>query len=94
VTSIQPRLVIWYHQDLFRVNPGQSGRDAEVRARYAELTGLPLLRITGGTYTGVAATWARNALPDGVSFIVELGPRLSREAARIHAAAVLEVATL
>jgi protein MpaA len=94
VSSIQPDLVIWYHQDLFRIAPGQSGRDAEIRARYAELTGLPLLRITGGTYTGVAATWARNTLPDGVAFIVELGPRLGRAGAARHAAAVLEVATL
>ena len=94
ITAIQPDIGIWYHQDLFRIAPGQSGRDAEVRARYAELTGLPLLSITGGTYTGVAATWQRNTIPDGVAFIVELGPRLSAAAAAVHAAAVLEVATL
>jgi protein MpaA len=94
VTAIQPDIGIWYHQDLFRIAPGQSGRDAEVRARYAELTGLPLLSITGGTYTGVAATWQRTTIPDGVAFIVELGPRLSATAAGVHAAAVLEVATL
>ena len=35
VSSIEPDLVIWYHQDLFRIAPGQSGRDAEIRARYA-----------------------------------------------------------
>jgi protein MpaA len=93
VTTIQPDIGIWYHQDLFRIAPGQSGRDAEVRARYAELTGLPLLSITGGTYTGVAATWQRNTITDGVAFIVELGPRLSRAGARRHAAAVLDVAT-
>jgi protein MpaA len=94
VSSIEPDLVIWYHQDLFRIAPGQSGRDVEIRARYAELTGLPLLSITGGTYTGVAATWARNTLPNGVAFIVELGPRLGRAGAARHAAAVLDVATL
>ncbi len=55
---------------------------------------MPLLSITGGTYTGVAATWQRNTIPDGVAFIVELGPRLSAAAAAVHAAAVLEVATL
>jgi protein MpaA len=94
LTSVEPDLVMWYHQDLYRIAPGQSGRDAEMRARYAELTGLPLLRITGGTYTGVAATWARTTFPDGVSFIVELGPRLGRRGAARHAAAVVEVATL
>ena len=41
ITAIQPDIGIWYHQDLFRIAPGQSGRDADVRARYAELTGLP-----------------------------------------------------
>jgi murein peptide amidase A len=94
ITAIQPDIGIWYHQDLFRIAPGQPGRDADVRARYAELTGLPLLSITGGTYTGVAATWQRNTVPDGVAFIVELGPRLSAAEARVHAAAVLEVSAL
>ena len=59
----------------------------------ASLTGLPIDRITGGTYTGVAATWARNAT-EAVSFIVELGPTLSPDEAATHAAAVLDVATI
>ena len=54
--------------------PGD-GLDGRLKARYSELTGLPILRITGGTYTGVAATWQRHAV-DGISFIVELGPTL------------------
>ena len=91
-----PDLVIWYHQDLFMVAPAQ-GREGEIRARYAELTGLPMASPTGGTYTGVAATWARNELaanePEpGVAFIVELGPTLSPDEADTHAAAVLTVA--
>jgi murein peptide amidase A len=94
VTEIHPDIGIWYHQDLNRIAPGQHGRDAEVRARYAELTGLPLLSITGGTYTGVAATWQRNTIADGVAFIVELGPRLTQAEAAVHAAAVLDVAAL
>ena len=75
ISAIQPELAIWYHQDLFRIAPSE-GRDGELRARYAELTGLPVLRITGGTYTGVAATWERNTV-DGTAFIVELGPDAS-----------------
>ena len=43
VSTIQPPLSVWYHQDLFRISPGQ-GLDGLVRARYAELTGLPVLR--------------------------------------------------
>lgn len=93
ISQLRPDITIWYHQDLFTISPS-TGRDGAVRARYAELTGLPLGEITGGTYTGVAATWARNELaPDGsVAFIVELGPTLSPEEAATHAAAVLTVA--
>lgn len=90
---LQPDIVTWYHQDLFVVNPAQ-GREGRVRARYAELTGLPMGQITGGTYTGVAATWARNEFrpADGVAFIVELGPTLSPDEAAAHADAVLVIA--
>jgi protein MpaA len=92
VDELGPALVMWYHQDLFRLSPGE-GLEGLVKQRYADLTGLPVERITGGTYTGVAATWARNAT-EAVSFIVELGPTLSPEEADVHAAAVLDVATL
>ena len=60
---------------------------------HAELTGLPVDGITGGTYTGTAASWQRQAVPDGVSFIVELGPTVSDEEAGRHAAAVLQLAS-
>ncbi len=91
--QLQPDITTWYHQDLFVVNPGQ-GRDGRIRARYAELTGLPMGEITGGTYTGVAATWARNEFrpSEGVAFIVELGATLSPEEAATHAGAVLTIA--
>jgi hypothetical protein len=77
--------------NLYRINPG-TGRNGAIRARYAELTALPLVDITGGTYTGVAATWARHELDPGVAFIVELGPTLSADEADLHARAVLAVA--
>jgi protein MpaA len=91
IDEIRPDLVIWYHQDLFRIAPG-AGRDGAIRARYAELVGLPVVSITGGTYTGVAATWARRAIDPGVAFIVELGPMLSADEVDVHARAVLTVA--
>jgi len=92
--QLQPDITLWYHQDLFVVNPAQ-GREGRVRARYAELTGLPMGEITGGIYTGIAATWARNEFrpSDGVAFIVELGPTLSAQEASVHADAVLTIAT-
>jgi protein MpaA len=96
IGALRPDLVIWFHQDLYTIAPGQ-GRDGAIRARYAELTGLPMETIAGGTYTGVAAQWARNELASnepqpGVAFIVELGPTLSADEARIHAEAVLTIA--
>jgi protein MpaA len=93
ISVLQPDIVIWYHQDLYVINPG-TGRAGRIRARYAELTGLPLGEITGGTYTGIAATWARKQLEpaDGVAFIVELGATLSPVEAATHAAAVLTIA--
>ena len=92
--QLRPDITIWYHQDLFVVSPAQ-GREGRVRARYAELTGLPIGGITGGTYTGIAATWARNefSADDGVAFIVELGPTLSPLEATTHADAVLTIAS-
>ena len=49
--------------------------------------------ITGGIYTGIAATWARNEFQyrDGVAFIVELGATVSAEEASTHADAVLTI---
>ncbi|MEQ1873255.1 MAG: DUF2817 domain-containing protein [Ilumatobacteraceae bacterium] len=90
---IKPTLTLWFHQDLYRISPS-SGRDAPLRQRYAELTGLDYESITGGIYTGVAATWVRRSVPDGMSFIVELGGSLSAEEAALHASAVLAVAQL
>jgi len=90
---IKPTLTLWYHQDLYRVSPS-SGRDAPLRQRYVELTGLGYASITGGIYTGVAATWVRLTVPDAMSFIVELGSSLSAEEAAVHAQAVAAVAQL
>ncbi|MDX2378831.1 MAG: DUF2817 domain-containing protein [Acidimicrobiia bacterium] len=94
IEQLQPDVAIWYHQDLYVINPS-SGREGAVRQRYAELTGLPMGQITGGTYTGIAATWARNELApaNGVAFIVELGPTLSPNEAATHTAAILTIAT-
>ena len=92
-SRIAPHLTLWYHQDLNRVSPSNR-KDGPLRERYAALTALPLISVTGGTYTGVAATWVRNTVPDAMSFIVELGPSLSTGEAAVHAAAVLDIATM
>ena len=96
VSALRPDLVIWYHQDAYSIAPGE-GRAGAIRARYAELTGLPMASVTGGTYTGIAATWARHELesddPPGVAFIVELGAKVTADDALMHANAVLTLAS-
>lgn len=88
---VQPQLTLWYHQDLFRINPA-SGLDGEIRRRYAELTGLPIIEVTGGVYTGTASQWSRTiAAGGGIGFTVELGSSLGARGARRHAAAVLTI---
>ena len=90
---IAPHLTLWYHQDLNRISPS-TRKDGPLRERYAALTALPIVSVTGGTYTGVAATWVRTTVPDAMSFIVELGPTLSADEAMVHATAVLDISTM
>jgi protein MpaA len=90
IERIKPELTLWYHQDLYRIAPA-SGRAGRIRQRYADLTGLPVLPVTGGTYTGTASPWAQGK-GTGVSFIVELGPSLSDQEEVTHADAVLTLA--
>jgi protein MpaA len=97
ITQLRPDITIWYHQDANLVIPS-TGRDGRIRARYAELTGLPIAECCsgGGVYTGIAATWARVELKqtsDAVPFIVELpGGDLTAEQIDAHTTAVLTVA--
>ncbi|MDA3014823.1 MAG: DUF2817 domain-containing protein [Actinomycetota bacterium] len=88
---VEPDLVLWYHQDLYRITPS-SGLGGQIRARYAELTGLPLLQVTGGTYTGTASQWSRTVTTaSGTGFTIELGASLSPDEAVMHAGAVVAV---
>jgi len=91
--EIKPELGIWYHQDLNIISPG-TGLEGTMRSTYSRLTGIPIKRITGGTYTGVAATWQRHSVKDGMAFVVELGKTLSTSEAKIHSNAVLNIAML
>jgi protein MpaA len=89
--GLRPALTLWYHQDLYRVSPSD-GPDGPLRRLYTEITGLPYETVSGGTYSGVAATWVRRSIPGAMSFIIELGPTLSVDEAVVHAGAVLAVA--
>ena len=95
MSQLQPDISIWYHQDANLIIPS-TGRDGRIRARYAELTGLPIADCcAGGVYTGIAATWANVTLDalDAVSFIVELpGGVLPEEQVDVHTEAVRIIA--
>jgi murein peptide amidase A len=90
--AVRPDVILWYHQDLYRIAPG-SGRPGEIRTRYAEIAGLPIVEITGGTYTGTASQWSRTVIrAEGVGITVELGPTVSPEELEAHVRAVHTVA--
>ena len=91
--EIKPALGLWYHQDLNIISPGV-GFEGEIRARYGAITGLPMKRITGGRYTGVAATWQKKGLKNSMAFVVELGKTLSTDEAKVHASAVLDISMM
>jgi hypothetical protein len=65
-----------------------------MRSAYSRLTGIPIKRITGGRYTGVAATWQRNTIKNGMAFVVELGKTLNSDQAKVHSSAVLNISML
>lgn len=89
--EIRPHLVLWYHQDYFRISPGR-GVGGSIRRDYGQLTGLPILQVSGGTYTGTASQWSRSVtVQGGTGFTIELGPTLSDDEALTHAQAVLAV---
>ncbi len=96
ISELRPDLTLWYHQDANLIIPS-SGRDGRVRARYAELSGLPVADCcSGGIYTGIAATWARDLLfgDEAAAFIVELpGGDLTAEQVLRHADTVAMIAT-
>jgi len=91
--EIKPALGLWYHQDLNIISPGV-GFEGEIRARYGAITGLPMKRITGGRYTGVAATWQKRGLKNSMAFVVELGKTLNTDEAKVHANAVLDISMM
>lgn len=90
---IRPTLTLWYHQDLYCISPSK-GRDRPLREAYSRISGLPIEAVTGGTYTGVAATWVRTEVPEAMSFIVELGPTVPADERERHVDAVLELSRM
>jgi murein peptide amidase A len=86
IMRLRPRITIFFHQPLGVVD--ESGGDPRVERRFAQLSGLPVRRLT--RYPGSAAGWQDHLLAGSTAFVVELPPgRLaSGDAARLARAVV------
>jgi protein MpaA len=79
ILRLQPRVTIWFHQPLGLVD-GSEGDPALVR-RFADLAGLPLVRLP--RYPGSAAAWQNHDLRGTTAFVVEL-PRGRPSASEVN----------
>lgn len=85
ILRARPKVTIWFHQALGLVD--ESGGSLAIERRFAQLTGLPLRRLT--RYPGSAAGWQNHRLPGTTAFVVELpAGRLSSAGVARYAAAV------
>lgn len=89
ILSFQPDLTIWFHQP-FGLVDRPVGNPFAAR-RYAELSGLPLVRLR--RYPGSATRWQRHRLPGTTAFVVELPALVSEALVRRAAAAIRTLAT-
>ena len=88
LTRVRPDVTIWFHQHQGLVD--DSGGDAAIEQRYAQLVGLPFGRLT--RYPGSATGWQNATLQPTTAFVVELGAgSLSRPAASRFADAAIHV---
>jgi murein peptide amidase A len=68
IRRTKPDVTIWFHQPFGLVD--RSGGAPAIERRYAELVGLPLVRLR--RYPGSASSWQNHALPRSSAFVVEL----------------------
>jgi murein peptide amidase A len=68
ILRLHPQVSVWFHQHLDVVD--ESGGNVLVERRFAELTGLPLARLT--REPGSAVEWENHRVPSGTGFVVEL----------------------
>jgi protein MpaA len=87
----RPTLTIYYHQP-FRLVDVPEGGHPQLARRYANLTGLPLKRLS--RRPGSLSRWQNVRLDPGSAIVVELpAGRLPASTRRRHVAAVLKLAT-
>ncbi len=91
IRATEPDVTIWFHQP-FGIVDRSSGGDHLLERRFAELIGLPYVRLPG-RYPGSASRWQNHAFPRGTAFVVELPAFVSAALVRRAAAALLRLAT-
>lgn len=85
ILRARPDVTIWFHQPFDLVD--RPVGDPFVARRYAELSGLPLVRLR--RYPGSATRWQGHRLPHSTAFVVELPSFVSGALMRRATAAVL-----
>jgi murein peptide amidase A len=89
ILRLRPQVTIFFHQPLGLVD--ESGGDPRVERRFAQLSGLPLRRLT--RYPGSAVGWQDHRLAASTAFVVELPPgKLTPPSAARLARAVIALA--
>lgn len=70
IRRTRPEVTIWFHQP-FGIVDRSSGGDHRIERRFAQLIGLPFVRLKG-RYPGSASRWQNHAFPGSTAFVVEL----------------------
>ncbi len=93
--SIQPRVVIWWHQVGQHVDDNRGVANYPLLQRYAQLTGYPVQYTTCGPYgcTGNATHYVNHRIPGSTSFVVEMPSYYTSAVAARHARAFLTIAS-
>lgn len=90
IRAAEPDVTIWFHQP-FGIVDRSSGGDHHLERRFAQLIGLPFVRLEG-RYPGSASRWQNHAFPRSTAFVVELPSFVSAALVRRSTRAVLRLA--
>jgi protein MpaA len=90
IRATDPDITIWFHQP-FGIVDRSSGGDHRLERRFAQLIGLPFVRLKG-RYPGSASRWQNHAFPGSTAFVVELPTVVSSALVRRSTRAVLRLA--
>jgi murein peptide amidase A len=90
IRRTEPDITIWFHQP-FGIVDRSSGGDHRIERRFAQLIGLPYVRLRG-RYPGSASRWQNHAQPRGTAFVVELPTLVGAALVRRATSAVLGLA--